>query len=112
MLRAELNGESAPELVTAKTELEFTATTYAVRYAGNVMDNGTYELGPEANPQNLVLRSIAGTNSGREIPCIYQLKGNRLRISFGIEGGSPLAFSAPLRGSYYCAVYGLKQPVN
>ncbi len=41
MIRAELNGEPAPELVTSKKVLELKAGNYAVRYAGQVIDSGT-----------------------------------------------------------------------
>lgn len=105
MLRAELNGEQAPELVTSKTELEFTATTYAVRYAGEVMDEGTYEVGPEPNLHSLILYGVSGTNRGRTIPCIYQRVGQRLRIAYGLEGRVPSNFAPHSGSGGYIASY-------
>jgi uncharacterized protein (TIGR03067 family) len=105
MVRAELQGESAPDLVVLKTVLEFTAGDYAVRYAGETADRGSYQAGETADFKTLVLRGVAGTNAGRTIPCIYQLHGNRLRICYGLDGGTPAGFSAKAGEERYLATY-------
>jgi uncharacterized protein (TIGR03067 family) len=103
MIHAELNGESAPELVTSQTVLELKAGNYAVRYAGQVMDSGTYELGAEAG--RMVLRGTSGPNAGRTIPCLYQITGNRLRVCYGLEGTVPMGLQSSSCGERYDALY-------
>ena len=105
MLRAVLNGEPAPELVASKTELEFTATTYAVRYAGEVMDHGTYEVLPGDLPLSLILHGLWGSNQNHTIPCIYQMVGLRLRIAYGLNGRPPQDFVLKSGEEQYIATY-------
>lgn len=103
MVRSELRGESAPELVVLKTELEFTSASYIVRFDGEAMDRGSYQAGAEG--KTLLLRGVSGTNAGRSIPCIYQLQGNRLRICYGLDGSAPTGFSAQAGEERYLATY-------
>jgi hypothetical protein len=103
MIRAELNGELAPELVTSQTVLELKAGNYAVRYAGQVMDSGTYELGAETG--HMVLRGTSGTNAGLVIPCLYRLAGNRLRVRYNIDGRAHLGALQPNRSVHYITTY-------
>jgi uncharacterized protein (TIGR03067 family) len=105
MLRAILNGEDAPELVTAKTILELTATTYSVHYDGQEMDGGTYETISGAGPFGLILRGQSGTNKGRVIPCIYQTMGERLRVAYGLDEKTPADFTTAPGRSHYVAIY-------
>lgn len=105
MVRAEMQGEEAPELVTAKTELEFAAGRYVVRYAGEPTDRGAYEPGAALGTRTLLLRGAEGANAGRTIPCIYQLAGNRLRICFGLDRVAPTEFSAKAGEERYLATY-------
>lgn len=105
MVRAEMQGESAPELVVLKTELELTSTGYVIRFDGEAMDQGFYQAGATAEFKTLLLRGVTGTNAGRTIPCIYQLNSNRLRICYGLDGGAPTEFSAKAGEERYLATY-------
>ena len=105
MIHAELNGESAPELVTSQTVLELKAGVYAVRYAGQVMDHGTYEMGAEAG--QMVLHGTSGPNAGRTIPCLYQFAGNRLSVCYGLDGHQHIEFPACHAKMRYLAIYNL-----
>ena len=105
LVRAELAGVAAPELVTAKTAVELSDGVYVVRFDGEIMDQGTFEVsGPNESP-TLLLRGSAGPNAGRIIPCIYQLAGNRLRICYGLGGVAPTEFTTALGDDRYLAVY-------
>src|SRR4051812_21484452 len=44
LVHAHYAGEQAPELVTQKTQVEFDGARYRVRYAGEIVDHGTYEI--------------------------------------------------------------------
>jgi uncharacterized protein (TIGR03067 family) len=105
MIRAELAGEAAPELVTQKTEVELTAGAYVVRYAGEIVDRGSYAIAAAIETKTIVLRGMAGPNAGRTIPCIYQLKNDRLRICYGLDGIAPTEFTTNPGQQRYLAVY-------
>lgn len=105
MVRAEMQGESAPELVVNKTVLAFTGERYAVHFAGEVTDRGFFATDPAPTPRRLILRSVEGANAGRTLPCIYQLTGGRLRICFGLDGSAPTGFSAKAGEERYLATY-------
>lgn len=106
MIRAEFDGESAPELVVAKTLLELAGNKYAMRFDGEVMDAGTFlsDTGP-TGAKTLVLSGDCGTNAGRTIPAIFQCTGDRLRICFGFAGIPPVRFATATGSHLYLATY-------
>jgi uncharacterized protein (TIGR03067 family) len=103
MIRAEFEGESAPELVTTKTTLELAADTYSVWFDGAVSDRGSYVIAEGGGM--LVLRGMDGTNAGRTIRAIYQHVGDRLRICYGLDGVAPTTFKAEAGTPRYVATY-------
>ncbi len=105
MVRAEMAGDAAPELVTQKTTLELTGGEYLVRFDGNIVDRGTFETGGVLESATLLLRGTSGPNAGRTIPCAYQLRGDRLRVCFGMSGIAPTEFSTDATNQHYLAVY-------
>ncbi len=105
MVRAELGGEKAPEMVVEKTQLELKDGHYAVWFAGEVTDRGTYELGSTKGAKTIVLNGTEGQNSGRTIPCIYQLTGHRIRIGYGLNGITPATITSPAGRTQYLATY-------
>lgn len=105
MVRAELCGEAAPELVAQHTTLELANGEYAVRFEGNVVDKGTFELGGVIDATTMLLRGTSGPNAGRSIPCTYQLKGDRLRVCYGLDGIAPTEFSTNSSNQRYLATY-------
>ena len=103
MIRAELDGESAPEMVTSRMILELGAGSYAVVYAEEVSDAGTWENGTDAGTLTLV--GQRGPNAGRRIPCIYQLAGDRLRVCYGFDGTEPAGFITAGLKERFTAIY-------
>lgn len=112
MIRAELDGETAPELVAAKTVLELAAGTYQVRFDDTPTDRGTFELGTTTNLKTLLLRGLTGVNAGRTIPCIYQRRGDLLRVCFGLAGVAPADFTTAPGQQRYLGTYRLKSPAQ
>lgn len=110
MIRAELEGEAAPELVTQKTVLQLDATTYAVVFDGQVTDRGTYELSGTADGRTIVLKGDSGPNAGRVIHGIYQLVGDRLRVCYGLAGTAPTAYVTTPGSRRYLATYRRARP--
>lgn len=108
MVRAELAGEAAPELIVKNSILELAHGEYHVHFRGETADKGTFELGGNSHLRTMLLRSMEGSNSGRTIPCIYQLAGNRLCVCFGIDGVVPMEFKTSAGQSLYLASYERK----
>lgn len=105
LVRAEMNGETAPELVAMHVQLELAAGEYRVRFAGQVADRGTFEVVGGIEVQRMVLHGIAGPNTGRTIPCIYQHVGERLRVCYGLNGIEPTDFTTAKDQQRYLATY-------
>jgi uncharacterized protein (TIGR03067 family) len=108
MVRAECAGEAAPELVVQRTEIELAQGEYRVRFAGQLADRGQFEIGAAGDMPRLILRGRHGPNAGRTIPCIFQLKGERLRICYGLDGVPPVAFATQAGDQRYLATYRRK----
>jgi uncharacterized protein (TIGR03067 family) len=104
LVRAEQGGESAPLEVTEQILLIIDRATYEVRYAGQATDRGTLLADATVTSENITLESAEGINAGRKIPAIYQVRGNLLRICYGLEGTPPVDFSGA-RDDHYLAVY-------
>lgn len=110
MIRGQLGEEYAPELVTQRTQIEFTDRAYRVRFDGDVVDRGTYERNGGRPYKHLVLRSDEGTNAGRVIPCIYQIAGDRLRICYGLNGATPTGATTNADLQTYVVTYRRTDP--
>lgn len=101
MIKAELAGENAPDMLALRVVLELTSVTYAVSFAGQVADRGTYTL----DGKKLTLTGTEGPNQGRTIPCILQLVGDRLRVCYGLDGTAPIEFVTKPGVQHYLATY-------
>lgn len=110
MIRAELAGESAPDLVVEGTEVTLTRGGYVVRFSGLIVDRGSLQVGGLLPPQTLVLRGVEGPNAGRTIPCLYQLMGDRLRICYGLDGVQPTEMKTHAGEQRYLATYRRQPP--
>ena len=105
LLRAELDGEDAPDLVLKKTEVILAYGAYEVRFGGEIADRGIFKLGNALNEKTMVLQGVEGPNAGRVIPCIYQHVGERLRVCYGLDGVMPFAFATEPGQQRYLATY-------
>ena len=104
MIKAELAGENAPDMLALRVVLELTSVTYAVSFAGQVADRGTYVLADET----LTLTGTEGPNQGRTIPCILQQRGDLLRVCYGLDGTAPTGFTTKPGVQHYLATYRRK----
>jgi|GEM_PF-328134 len=107
VVRAELGGEPMPPEAAAQIEIEFGASgdqrssaggTYRVRFAGEISDSGHFQLFAVADhfsktetalPRQITLYGKTGTNAGRTLPGILQLRGDRLKLCLALEGDAP-----------------------
>ena len=109
MIRAELAGEPAHALVVEHTTLEITGDRYFVRYDREVADRGRISFVSGEPHSTLTLRGTEGPNAGRSIPAIYQVRGDLLRICYGLDGEPPAAFTSPPGSPRYLATYRRKK---
>ena len=101
-VRAELDGELAPELALTRMELLLDASAgYAIRFGGETHDSGTFV----SSETTLTFTATAGHHPGRIVPALYQLAGNRLRICFGLAGILPDAFTTAANSGRYLVTY-------
>jgi uncharacterized protein (TIGR03067 family) len=105
MTRAERDGEGAPDEATRLIIIELREGEYFVRLNGETVDQGTFELGGVVDTRTMLLRGVTGPNAGRTIPCLFQIRGDRLRVCYGMNGIAPTEFSTQLGDQRYLAVY-------
>lgn len=101
MIKAELGGENSPDLLALRIELELTEVTYVVRFAGEIADRGTHVI----DGQTFTLTGTHGPNQGRVIPCIFQQRGDLLRVCYGLDGTAPTEFATRPGTQLYLATY-------
>lgn len=105
LVRAELDGEPAHELVTTNTTLRLDAREYEVRFGGEVADRGSLALEASGGNPVLVLSAGEGPHAGRVIRSIFQVRGSMLRICYGLDGVAPDAFATHGGSQRYLATY-------
>ena len=106
-LFAEFNGEEAPAEVLQQTELVLTATTYAVRFGGEISDRGALLIETDV-PHHLTLHGTAGPNAGRAIPCLFKFIDDTLMICYGLGGTRPSNFRTAPGAQLYLVTYRRK----
>ena len=100
-VRAELDGQEAPSMAIERMELVLTAESYTVSFAGTIHDRGAVKF----TDSSLTLTGQLGANDGRDIPAIYQLVGDRLRICYGLDGTTPAEFKTGANSQRYLVTY-------
>ena len=108
LLKAEVDGDAAPDLLALDITLELTVDSYAVRFGGEIADRGTYSLRDLGPPHAMILVGVEGPNQGRTIPCIFQHVGDRMRICYGLDGTAPTKFATTSGSRHYLATYRRK----
>ncbi len=103
---AELDGEEAPRMALEKMELELAAGKYAVRFGGEISDQGTYEV----HAKHITLTGTGGPNQGRTIPSIFKFPNSAtLSICYGLGGKRPLRFKTAPGEQLYLVNYERKR---
>ena len=105
VIRAVHDGVEAPELVVENIEVELGSGKYCVRFGGTVSDRGHFKLSAEGV---LELHGIEGPNKGKTIPAVYQHRGDRLRVCYGLDGLLPKDFTSAVGSSRYLVFYKRK----
>src|SRR6185312_3893179 len=84
-VKAELGGQPMAEEVLKTISLNIGDGTYLV-HVGNSPDKGTVAVDASTTPKSMTITGTEGPNKGKTFPCIYELKGDTLRICYDLSG--------------------------
>ena len=82
---AELAGKPFPADIRKSMKLVIKDDKYTVT-VGDKADMGTVKLNPSAKPQEMDITGTEGPNKGKTFLCIYELKGDTLRVCYDLGG--------------------------
>jgi uncharacterized protein (TIGR03067 family) len=80
-----LNGKKQPEATMKAIRLTIAGDKYNT-VVGEEKDEGTLKIDATKSPREMDITSNVGPNKGMVIPCIYELKGNELHVSYAFNG--------------------------
>jgi uncharacterized protein (TIGR03067 family) len=103
--KAEIAGKPMGNDFITTTTLKLDNGKYEVIVAGQP-DNGAYTIDPAQKPKTIDITGTEGPNIGKKIPAIYELRGDTLRICYGLGGSPrPTEFKSPTNTSYFLVTY-------
>jgi uncharacterized protein (TIGR03067 family) len=83
---ADVSGQVLDIAELRVARLSFDLERYAiVDHAGQIVDEGTWQLGALDNPRSIDLLGNAGPNAGRRVLAIIALDGDRLCLGYDME---------------------------
>ena len=102
---AELAGQPMPDTVLKTISLKLEGGRYEV-LVGDHSDKGTYTLDSVAKPKGITVIGTEGPNKGKTFPCIYELRGDTLRICYDLSGAKrPMEFKTAVGAKLYLVTY-------
>jgi uncharacterized protein (TIGR03067 family) len=108
IVSAELGGVRQPPEVATNIVLKMADGKYEVTVNGHP-DKGTWKIDPSSKPKTMDITGTEGPNTGRTIPAIYELKGDQLKICYGLRGSPrPADFKSNTGTHEYLVVYHRK----
>ena len=106
---AELAGQAMPDTVVKTISLKLDGGKYEV-FVGSRPDKGTYTLDAASQPNGMTVTGTDGPNKGRTFPCIYELRGDTLRICYDLSGAKrPTEFKSSAGTKLYLVTYARKK---
>ena len=106
---AELAGQPMAGAVLKTISLKLDNGKYEV-FVGTEPDRGTYTLDLSTQPKGMTINGTEGPNQGRTFPCIYELKGDTLRICYDLSGAKrPTEFKTLAGTKLYLVTYARKK---
>jgi uncharacterized protein (TIGR03067 family) len=109
IVTAELGGVKQPPEVVTNIVLKIADGKYEVIVNGHP-DKGTCKIDPSTKPKNMDVSGTEGPNTGRSIPAIYKVAGDKLTICYGLRGAPrPAEFKSNPGTQQYLVVYERKK---
>jgi uncharacterized protein (TIGR03067 family) len=106
----EYKGKAVPRDVIRDYQLVFTGQTITTRRGGKVVAEGRYWLRASESPKQLITMRTKGRKE-EEIPCIYLLEGDTLKICGpDTTGEAPKAFATKADNDHILMVLRRAQP--
>jgi uncharacterized protein (TIGR03067 family) len=107
--KAEIGGKSMGNDFIASTTLTLADGKYEV-FAAGTPDKGAYAIDPALKPKSMDITGTEGPNAGKKIPAIYELRGDTLRICYGLGGRArPTEFKSPPGTQDFLVIYMRKK---
>ena len=104
----ELAGKLMPETVLQTISMTLEKGKYEVVADGHP-DKGTYTLDASTKPKGMTVTGTEGPNQAKTFPCIYELKGDTLRICYDLSGAKrPAEFKSLPGTKLYLVTYARK----
>lgn len=98
--------EKVPADVLAAIKLKIKGNAYSLE-GGQIQDQGSFKLNETTNPKSMDVTP----QSGDELPAIYELSGDTLRVCYPINGAArPTAFKSAEGANQVLTIYKRKQP--
>lgn len=80
----QLNGKKQPDELLKSIKLTIKGDRYNT-VVGKEKDEGTLKLDATKEPREMDIITNVGENKGKAIPCIYEIKGDELRVCYGLK---------------------------
>jgi uncharacterized protein (TIGR03067 family) len=110
VMEAELGGKKFPPDTLKTMKLVVQKSKYTVTADANT-DEGTLELDATKNPKTMDIKGTKGPNQGKNIPAIYELKENTLKICYGLDGEKrPTEFKTGTNPKLFLVTYKREKP--
>ena len=107
-IKAELAGIPMADETLKMISLKIGEGTYEV-HVGNSPDKGTVAVDPSTTPKGMTITGTDGPNKGKTFPCIYELKGDTMRICYDLSGTKrPTEFKSVAGTKLYLVTYTRK----
>jgi uncharacterized protein (TIGR03067 family) len=104
-VKAEIGGEPMKSEFLTNTVMKLDNGKYVVTVAGSP-DKGDYTIDAGSKPKTIDINGAEGPNAGKKITGIYELKGNTLKICYGLSGSArPTEFKSPPGTRYFLVTY-------
>lgn len=108
--KAEYAGKMFPEEARKSIRLEVKDDEYVVT-AGNQTDKGKCKVDASADPKTLDITGSEGPNKGKTMLCIYERKGDMLRVCYDLSGKErPKEFKTTEGSKLFLVEYKLQKP--
>src|SRR5262249_34853431 len=105
----ELAGHAMTETVLQTISMKLEKGKYEVIADGHP-DRGTYTLDASTKPKSMTVTGTEGPNQAKTFPCIYDPKGDTLRICYDLSGAKrPTEFKSLPGTKLYLVTYARKK---
>jgi uncharacterized protein (TIGR03067 family) len=107
---AEMAGAKYPDQILKSMKLVLKDDSYTVE-VGKQTDLGTTKIDPSKSPRALDIKGTKGPNEGKTFLCIYELKGDTLRVCYDLSGEKrPSEFATKANTKLFMVTYQRAKP--